>query len=398
MTRHRRVLAALLALAVVAGCSAPATAPPAPGGTGAAAQDCVPGAASAPDDTVAFTHATNVTITGGDGYRVLTVRTPFPGGQPQSVVLVGCGQGDPALSAALAGAPVVHTPVSGIFAGSTTQLPMITELGGLDRITGVGGAALVTDPAVRARVASGAAVDFAPNSTIDAEAVVAAAPPVVLSAGTDDAAFPALSAAGIPVVGWADYLETGPLGQAEWIKVAGALTGQDARAAEIFDGIAGRYADLAGRVRGLPPTPIVAGQPYQGTWNVPAAESTAGILFRDAGATWLGAGMPGTGTQAQSLERVLAEDGDARIWLADGPFATTADVAALDPRLTSLAAARPGGQLWTRDRATTPDGGNPLYERGALHQEEILADLVAILHPQALPGHAFTYYRQVPAG
>ncbi len=124
----------------------------------------------------------------------------------------------------------------------------------------------------------------------------------------------------------------------------------------------------------------------------------AGILFRDAGATWLGAGMPGTGTQAQSLERVLADDGDARIWLADGPFATTADVATLDPRLSSLTAARPGGQLWTRDRATTADGGNALYERGALHQDEILADLVAILHPQALPGHAFTYYRQVPAG
>ncbi|MEJ8277585.1 ABC transporter substrate-binding protein [Pseudonocardia spirodelae] len=392
----RRAAAVLFALPVLlaAACSAPAAAPPAP--SGPSVQGCVPGA-QAPAGDVAFSHATNVRITGADGYRVLTVAQPFPGGRPQSVVLVGCGDPAPVLPAALAQAPVVRTPVSGVFAASTTQLPMLTELGALDRITGVGGLALVTDPAVRGRVTSGAATEFAPNGTLDAEAVVAAAPPVVLSAGTDDAALPALSAAGIPVVGWADYLENGPLGQAEWIKVVGALTGQDARAAEIFAGIATRYDDLAGRVRGLAPVPAVAGQPYQGTWNVPAAGSTAGILLRDAGATWLGAAVPGTGTQERSLEQVLAQDGDAPVWLADGPFATTADVAALDPRLTALAAVRSGG-LWTRDRATTPEGGNALYERGALHQDEILADLVAILHPQVLPGHVFTYYRQVPTG
>ncbi|BBG01788.1 MULTISPECIES: ABC transporter substrate-binding protein [Pseudonocardia] len=391
MIRLRWLAAASLSLLLLAGCSAPTVAPERAAG-------CIPGAGEAPTTGVSFSHATNVEIVGGDDYRVLTVRQPYPGGDLQSVVLLGCDQADPALPAELTDAPVLRTPVDGIFAYSTTQLPMITELGELDRLTGVGSLDLISDETVREHVESGAAVEFGRNFAIDAERVVAESPPVLLTGGEDDPALPALAAAGTPTVGWADYLETGALGQAEWIKVMGALTGNDAEAAAAFEGIEQRYTELAGRVRGAEPTPIVAGQPYQGSWPVPGGDSTAGILFQDAGASWSGERERATGRLPQALESVLAEDGDARIWLADGPWNTTADIAATDPRLTSIAAAGPDGQVWTRDRFLGPTGGNQIYERGVLHPDEILADLTAILHPDLMPGHEFVYYRQVPTG
>lgn len=383
-----RVLGLLL-LVLVAGCAAPAPTRPA---------GCVAEAPPPPSGDVRFTHATNVRISGGDGYRVLTVPRPYPGGAPQSIVLVGCAEPEPALPAELTGAPVLRTPVRGLYAESSTQLPYLTELGVLGSLTGVGALNLVSDPAVRAHVESGAAREFAPTGTIDAERVVADGPPVVLSEGVDDPAFPALRAAGIPVVGWADYLESGPLAQAEWIKVMGALTGRDAEAARAFDGVVARYEGLAARARGVPPIPVVAGQPYQGSWNVPSGGSTTGRLLADAGAVWSGRDARGAGAAPSSLEAVLAADGGARIWLADGPFRTTADVGATDRRLTSFAAAGPGGQIWTRDRLTGPNGANPVFERGVAHPDEVLADLVSILHPDLLPGHEQLYYRRVPAG
>ena len=114
----RWLAAALLPLFLLAGCSAPATAPPeAPAG-------CVPGTEPAPTSDVPFSHASNVEITGGDGYRVLTVHQPYPCGPAQSVVLLGCAQGEPALPAELADAPVVRTPVNGFFMQSTTPIAM----------------------------------------------------------------------------------------------------------------------------------------------------------------------------------------------------------------------------------------------------------------------------------
>ncbi|WP_165922180.1 ABC transporter substrate-binding protein [Pseudonocardia endophytica] len=378
------------ALALVVGCAAPSpvAAPPPPG--------CLPGAAPAP--LPEFRFARNVSARQEAGCRVLTVTRPFPGGAPRSVVLVDCGAPDPPLPAGLAGAPLVHTPVSGLFAASTTQLPAVEALGLLDRLTGVGDPALVSDPAVRARAESPSVTAFAPGGVIAAEPVIAAAPPVLLSGGTDDPAFAALRAARIPVVDWADYLEQGPLAQAEWIKVMGALTGRDAEATRQFDAVAARYTALAGRAKAVPAVPVAIGQPYQGTWTIPSRDSTTGGLLRDAGATWSGAVRPGSGSAPASLEAVLADDGAARIWLADGPWRSTADVAATDPRLRTMAAVGPGGQVWTRDKMLGPGGGNQYYERGVAHPDEILADLVSIVHPQLEPGRDTVYFRPVPAG
>ncbi|MDN5915231.1 MAG: ABC transporter substrate-binding protein [Pseudonocardia sp.] len=391
MSLRRVPVGIVVVLLLLAGCSAPATVPP---GSPPGAQECVP----APAAETEFRFARNVAITPGPGYRVLTVKQPYPGAAPQSLVLLSCDAPAPALPPELVGAGVLRTPVTGVFSGSTTQLPFVSELGVLDRLTGVADPALVSDPAVLARIDGGGVTTFAPGGITNAEKVIAAAPDVLLSQGTDDPAFPALRAARIPVVGWADYLEAGPLGQAEWIKVMGALTGRDAEAAAEFDAIAQRYTDLAAQVRGQAPTPILVGQPMQGTWNVPAGSSTAATLFRDAGASWSGTGASGVGTLPRSLEAVLAADGGARIWLADGPWQTTADIASTDPRLTRVAAAGPGGQIWTRDKLLGPGGGNQIFERGVAHPEEILADLIAILHPQLLPGHELVYYRRISAG
>lgn len=382
------LIAVLSAVVLVTGCAGPAGAP-------AAEQGCTPAPAAGPTE---FRFARNVSIEDRPGYRVLTVHRPYPGAAPQSLVLVSCDAPDPELPPQLAGAAVLRTPVTGLYSASTTQLPYLSELGVLDRLTGVADPALVNDPAVRARIDGGGVATFAPGGITNAEQVIADGPGVLLSQGTDDPAFPALRAARVPVLGWADYLESGPLGQAEWIKVMGALTGRDAEASAAFDRIAARYEEVAATVRGQEPTPIVAGQPYQGSWNVPAGGSTTGTLLRDAGAGWSGAATSASGSLPRSLESVLAADGGARIWLADGPWRTTADIAATDPRLRRIAAAGPGGQVWTRDKLTGPGGGSQIYERGVAHPEEVLADLVAILHPTLLPGHEFVFYRQVPAG
>jgi iron complex transport system substrate-binding protein len=376
-------------IVVLTGCGA---APPAP-----AASGCITAFDPQADYfpvKAQFEHATNVTLTYDRSYRVLTVKQPFPGGAPESYVLLPCGAPRPQLPPELATAPVIETPVRSLYSASTTQLPMIADIGALDQLTGVATPAYVSDAAVRARIAAGAVRGFATNGQTNGESVLAAAPSVLLTQGTEDPAFPALRAGGVPVLGWADYLETGPLGQAEWIKVMGALTGHEVDAARVYDDIARRYADVRAKVAGAASVPVLLGAAYQGTWSVPAGAGTAGILVKDAGGTWSQAANPATGLLAQDLETVFAADGQAGTWITDGPLPTKAAVLAADARYGTLAAVR-NGQVWTRDKRMGPTGGNDVFERGVTHPDEVLADLVAILHPDRLPGHEFGYYRQV---
>lgn len=338
--------------------------------------------------------AENFSISYRNSYQVLTVDEPFPGAEPESYVLVKCGAPAPELSGDLAGAQQITVPITSLYSGSTTHLPLVTELGALDVLTGVSGGARVSDGAVLDRIASGDIAEYAPGGTVDTEAVVVAAPDVLMTGGTDDPAYPQLRDAGIGVVANAEWLEASPLGRAEWIKVMAALTGTEARAAQVYDGIRRDYLDVAGQVSDVAPVPVLPGGLYQGTWYMVSGGSYLGRLFTDAGAQWPWQDVTGTGSLPLDFEAVLAEASDAPTWLVVDRWTSIGDVLADDERYGTLAAVGTG-QVWNANRATNANGGNDFYERGVLRPDLVLADLVAILHPQLRPDHEFTFYRQL---
>lgn len=345
-------------------------------------------------DKVSIDYAKNLRIDYSRNFVTVTVEQPFPGRAPESYVLVRCGTPAPEATGALSGAQVIEVPVRTVYSGSTTQLPWFTELGVLEALTGASSTSMISNPQVRARVAEGKVTEYASGATIDVERVLAAHPDVLLTDGTENSAYPVLRRAGIPVVAVADWLESGPLAIAEWIKLLGVLTDTGKQAQEVFDGVASRYNELADKTRGLPPTEILYGADFQGTWTVPGDASSSGRLIRDAGGTWPWSTSPGNSVQL-SFEDVVDRAGGIPIWLvADNQWTTIADVTKVDPRYRSLAAVR-SGQVWNANLAMGPDGGNDFYESGSSRPDLVLADTVAILHPELLPNHKFVFYRQL---
>lgn len=257
-----RLVAALLSgLAVLSACAAAPT---------PAAADCVPGSGG----RSSVEHAENFSLRYEDGYQVLTVNEPSPGAAPESYVLVSCGA-TPDLPADLASAQRIPVPVTSLFSASTTHLPLLVDLDRLDVLAGVATSSYVSSPEVRALLDAGTVTEFAPTEQIDVERVAAAAPDVLMSGGFDDPAFPALRAAGVPVVANAEYLEPTPLGRAEWIKVMAALTGDELRAGAVFDQVEAAYTGSAALAAGAAPVPVVAGSLFEGVWSVPAAAATS---------------------------------------------------------------------------------------------------------------------------
>ncbi|MDH6282061.1 ABC transporter substrate-binding protein [Prescottella agglutinans] len=339
--------------------------------------------------------AKNFSVDYHNSYQVLTVNQPFPGASPESYVLVKCGAPEPELTGALAAAPKITTPIQSLYSASTTHLPLITELGQLDILTGVANASYVNGDDIRARIAEGKITEYASGKTVNVEKVVAENPDVLMTQGTDDPSYAKLRAAGIPVVANAEYLENTALGRAEWIKMMAALTGTEAKAATLYDRIRSDYEKVAQVAAGAEKKPVLNGTMYQGTWYMPAGGSYIGEMLRAAGATYPWESDPATGSLQLNFETVYAQNGTAPIWIVMSDWATTGDAVAEDQRYGQLSAVK-DGQVWSGTKDMGPTGGNNFYQLGVLRPDLVLGDLVAIVHPELAPNHEFAFYRPVP--
>ena len=389
-------MALAVAGALVIGLAGCGTGPGAPAGR--TDRDCItdfePGTDYFPDKST-VSDATNFTLDYHHSYQVLTVREPYPGGAPQSYLLVRCGAPDPQPPGELAHAPRITVPVGSLYSGSTTQLGMFAELDDTAVVTGIAAVANVVDATVRARIDAGDVVDFAPGGQLNTELVVAEQPGVLLTQGLDDPGHQKLRDAGIPVVAGADWLEAPPLGRAEWIKVIAALTGTERRAGEVYRRLRDDYRALADTAAGAPPVPVLTGTMAQGTRSMPTGGDYPGRLILDAGGDYPWARNVDRTRLQLNFESVYTRAGQARVWLVDAGWASTADALAVDPRYGQLAAVR-DGQVWSADKTLGPTGGNDYWERGPARPDLVLADLIAILHPGLLGEHRFEFYRQVP--
>ncbi|PCG82948.1 ABC transporter substrate-binding protein [Streptomyces sp. WZ.A104] len=400
--RRQAAAAAFLAVALTLTACGGDTGPPADAKARSGGEGCIkdfdPGKDYFPVKST-VKHAKNFTLRYERSYQVLTVNEPYPKGKPESYVLVKCGAPKPELTGELASAQQVTVPVKSLYSASTTHLPLLTETGTLDALTGVASAANISSAQVIERVKAGKVTEYAKDRTLNAETVIGAKPDVLMTQGTDDPQYPKLRQAGIAVVANAEWLESSPLGRAEWVKAMAALTGAEKRADEVFDTIEGDYRKVAEKgaraVAAGKPVEVLPGTMHQGTWHMPAGGSYAARLIRDAGGTYPWAGEAGTGNVQLNFEAVYAKGGEAPVWIADQKWKSTADAVKADSRYGQLKALS-GGAVWTNTKALGPSGGNDYFERGVLRPDLVLADLFALIHPDRAKDHTFTFYTRVP--
>ncbi|WP_242424707.1 ABC transporter substrate-binding protein, partial [Frankia sp. EI5c] len=203
-----------------------------------------------------------------------------------------------------------------------------------------------------------------------------------------------LRAAGIPVVANAEWLESDPLGRAEWVKFMAALTGDEEKAGKIFDRIEADYNTTVDAIPDGSPTDVLVGSMYQGTWTVPSGGSYGARLLADVGAGYPWSGEPGTGSVELDFETVFTRSGEAKIWLTSGEWNSLAEITAEDERYGQLAAVR-AGQVWNNNLVTGEGGGNDYWELGATRPDLVIGDLAAILHPEEFPNHTFAFYQRL---
>ena len=296
------------------------------------------------------------------------------------------------------GVPVITTPVKTIAVSSSVHIALAQFAGVADRITGVGNLNYLYSPIVREGIRTGKVKQIGIESGINNELLIAMHPGVFIIMSNPDAAFgqyKTLIDAGIPVLPGADWLETTPLGRAEWVKLIGALVDREDSVARKFDSVERTYLALAaiGSSAKVKPS-VITGMPYKGVWYTPAGESYVAQYLRDAGADYHWSDTKGTGSIGLNIESVVPIALKADYWLQPGDAATLKDITDKDTRFGSFHSFATGS-VYNDNRRVNDLGANDYWESGAVNPHLILADLIRILHPGVLSQDTLNYFKQL---
>ena len=412
LTRLGYLWPLLLSLALVAACVAPAPAAPAattntdvqPAAvTAAPTANLTDGCVESYDPNVDYfpakatlTHTDGFAVEYKNNYKVIRVATPWPGAESAlEYVLVQCGTPAPAGYAAT---QIIEVPVPTIATMSTSYLPFLDSLGVLDRLVAVDDVTYVNNPTVLAKAEAGEIAQVGYGAGVNVEQLLDLDPAIIMTYGSgspDYDAHPVLLNAGLHAVVNAEWLETSPLGRAEWGKFIALFFNQEAVAEDQFAAIAQRYTELAAQAAAVESKPtVMTDSEYQGSWYVAGGNSFTAQYLADAGADYLWAADESTGSIPLAFEVVYDTAAAADYWINVGFVNSLAEMAAADARYADFAPFQ-NGNVWNNNKTQNANGGNDYYESAVANPDVVLADLISIFHPELLPDHETVYFQQL---
>jgi iron complex transport system substrate-binding protein len=291
----------------------------------------------------------------------------------------------------------IAIPVRSMIATSTTHVGLTDMLNANDIITGMVGAEYVYNGEIRKGLDAGKITGF-PTGEFNKEQALALRPDILMISGGQSSQFDnyrVLIDSGIDVIVNSEWLETTPLGKAEWVKVMAALLNKEKLANKNFSAVAEQYNQLKTAVEGVEEKPLVINNlPFKGAWHVPGGNSYTATFLTDAGANFPWSDSEQTGALQKDFEVVYAIGLKADIWLNPGTAETKDDILAKDSRFKDFKSFETG-RIYNNIKRVSPAGGNDFWESGVVHPEILLADLVKIFHPEIVPDHTLYYYQKV---
>jgi iron complex transport system substrate-binding protein len=296
------------------------------------------------------------------------------------------------------GAQVIQIPVQKMVVTSSMHIALADYASAANVITGLAESKYVTSPIVRRNIAAGKVVEVGNGGAMNHELIISMKPDLLMTTGSPDAQFSryqTLIGAGVPVMINSEWLETDPLGRAEWAKLMAALLNKEEVVNQKFEQIEQEYNRLKSLAAKTMVKPnVVIGMPFKGSWFVPDGDSYITQFLKDAGADYHWSGVKSTGSLALDFETVAPVALKADFWLNPSSATAKEEIAAKDPRYTHFKSFEQG-TIYNNNKRTNDIGANDYWESGAVNPHLILADLIKIFHPELLPEHQFVYYKQI---
>ncbi len=329
-------------------------------------------------------YASLLSMAEADSFTYAVVRNPWSkGAEEKLAAYILVPQGRPVPNVRPEGV-VLRTPLSRAVVTTAVHAALLEELGVLSRVAGVTDFEYIVSPTLREKVHSGLLPALGSAFRPDLELLRAAKPDAMLVSPMENSGAGALATLGVPLVQCADYLETSPLGRAEWMRFYGRLFGCAEKSDSLFKAVAGAYEDLrkkASEQRGKASSPVVlCDLKTSAVWYQPAGKSTIGQMLSDAGAAHPWSDTSESGSLALDLEAVFAKARNADIWLVKyaSPVALTYKTMARDCPQYKLFRPWQTRRVWACNTLDVP-----FYEETPFHPERLLREWYGIFSGKA---------------
>ena len=269
----------------------------------------------------------------------------------------------------------VREPLRRLGTMSTVQVGFLYALDAMDCLVAVCNPELIYTPV------KGDEIDLGDSMKPSAERTLQAGLDALLAVNYgqyDNLEATRLEKLGVRTIYINEWQEGSPLARAEWIRVLGALTGKLHEADSIFQKVETQYINLKSQISNLQSTKIMSGNNFRGTWYVPSGKNYLAYLFKDSGADYPFYDDERETSIPLTIEETLHYFHDADVWVGAGGNSLS-ELAQMDEKHTWFKAYK-DGRVYNWRKQRLPSGANNFWERGVVHPEEMLEDVIHILN------------------
>jgi iron complex transport system substrate-binding protein len=290
---------------------------------------------------------------------------------------------------------------------STTHSYFMNALDGMKNVCGVTYADRIQIEKLQAQIANGKTQNLTTNGDVNQEDLLMLNPTVLFSVPFEPTQYQT-KLPNCSVIPTSEYLEEHPLGKAEWIYVFGYVLRKDVLARELFLEIENAYIGAAqGHAEGhsegasqgpsvgssvdLPSGPSARPKVFFATnngsdWTVANNQSYWAILFRDAGAEYVGS-TEGTGNLNFDKERMLfaLNESDAYGELVYFPNTSNVSLSKLHPEFMRTV------PFQHKNIFICNAANNGFFDKALLEPHILLQELKQVLADSTFSGYYFQH-------
>ncbi len=293
---------------------------------------------------------------------------------------------------------IIRTPIKSAVAFSSTQWSVFQKLGDIEKVKGILESNYTSNYEILELVAEGKMLDVGMSTNVNIEKIIHLQPDVILVTPYPTVDYSHLEElANTTLIAFPDYLESHPLGRAEWMKVIGLLCSKEDITNKWFDDVVMRYESLSYKCSTIEGKPTVFSDlPFENQWYVPGGNSYIAKIFSDAGSDYIWKNNESTGSLHIDAESVLLKAQNADFWRVinsyDTPF--TYERLKNENELYPLFKAFKEKQLLV---CNVRECG--YFEKSQYEPDVLLADFIYHFHPELLTNewknYSPTYFKRL---